>query len=179
FGLDTSTVRAVGMVAITVVVLLGGYAVVSALRGQAHRVVPRAGARVVAIATAILVVLGTGAWFARPHLVPPLRPGADVIAVLPFSASGSGVDVLGEGLVDLLSANLNEVSLIRTINPRTTLHEFNANARDGSLDLEGQLRVGRNVGAGSVLVGSLVSTGSEVRINAELYSVETGTVIAR
>src|SRR5690606_19326705 len=31
-----------------------------------------------------------------------VAPGADVIAVLPFNATGPGVEMLGEGMVDLL-----------------------------------------------------------------------------
>lgn len=179
FGLATGTVRLLGGLLITIFVLLVGYSLAAVMRGGRNVAVTRARARTMAIVTALLLVLGTGAWFARPHLVPDVRPGAEVIAVLPFTATGAGVDVLGEGLVDLLSANLNEVGLIRTINPRTTLYEFDRAAPNGSIDLPGQLRVGRSVGAGSVLVGSLVSTGSEVRITAELYAVETGGVIAK
>lgn len=186
FGLATDTVRTIGILLVAAFVLLVGYSLIAVVRGRdrtslgshAEGAVKRTRARTAGLATATLLVLGTGAWFARPYVVPPLRPGSEVIAVLPFNASGAGVDVLGEGLVDLLSANLNEVGLVRTINPRTTLHEFSQVAAGGSTDLQGQLRIGRNVGAGSVLVGSLVSTGTEVRITADLYSVETGDVIA-
>ena len=181
FGLATSTVRTIGILLVAVLVLLVGYAFVSVVRGQghAHAIVARARTRTVVATTAILLVLGTGAWLARPYVVPPLRAGAEVIAVLPFNVSGADLDVLGEGLVDLLSANLNEVGEIRTINPRTTLHAFEQVANGGSIDLDGQLRIGRDIEAGSVLVGSLVSTGSEVRISTELYSVATGDIIAR
>ena len=180
FGLATDTVRLLGILLVAILILLVGYALFGVLRRDRGKVVvARVRTRTVALAAAGLLVLGTGAWFARPYIVPPLRTGAEVIAVLPFNATGPGVELLGEGLVDLMSTNLNEVGVLRTINPRTTLHEFEKVSSGGSLDLEGQLRVGRNVGAGAVLVGSVVSTGNEVRITAELFAVETGSSIAR
>lgn len=182
FGLATETVRLVGGLLVAVLLLLVGYALFAVLRHErpgAGGAVARVRARTAALVAAVLLVLGTGAWFARPYVMPPVRPGAEVIAVLPFNATGPGVDLLGEGMVDLLSANLNEVGLLRTINPRTTLHQFGEVAGGGSVDLAGQLRVGRNVGAGSVLIGSVFSTGSEVRITAELYATESGSIIAK
>jgi TolB-like protein/tetratricopeptide (TPR) repeat protein len=180
FGLETSTVRFLGVLLVAIFLLLVGYSLLSIMRRSSTGLpTHRLRTRTVAVATGVLLLLGTGAWFARPYVVPPVRAGADVIAVLPFSATGPNVELLGEGLVDLLSANLNEVGPIRAINPRTTLHQYNQLAQNGSIDLAGQLRVGRNVGAGSVVVGSVVSTGNEVRITAELYSVETGGMIAK
>jgi eukaryotic-like serine/threonine-protein kinase len=127
-----------------------------------------------------LLLLGTGAWAARPLLLKgAVKAGADVIVVLPFQASGAGVELLGEGLVDLLSANLDEVGAIRTVNPRTTLHQYRQHAVNGSIDLDGALRVGRAVGAGSVLLGSVVAAGSEARVSAELHAVAGGHVMAR
>lgn len=182
FGLATDTVRVLGGLLVAVLVLLVGFSLFAVLRHDRPAVsvsVARVRARTAGLIAAALLVLGTGAWFARPYVMPPLRPGAEVIAVLPFNATGPGVELLGEGLVDLLSANLNEVGLLRTINPRTTLHQFDEVAGGGSIDLAGQLRVGRNVGAGSVLIGSVFSTGSEVRITAELYATESGSIIAK
>jgi galactokinase len=76
--------------------------------------------------------------------------------VLPFTTSGLAGELLGEGLVDLLSTNLDEVGAIRTIDPRTVLHRWRQAAAGGSLDQEGALRVGRAVGADSVLLGNVV-----------------------
>lgn len=188
FGLPTSAVRALGVVLLIVflAVILGAWiaagrleeptaAVPAAAKGAGSR---RVRSKIVVAAAAVLLLAGFGAWWARPKLFGSVRPGADVIAVLPFSTSGPSVELLGEGLVDLLSTNLDEVGAIRTIDPRTVMHRWRQVAAGGSLDQEGALRVGRAVDAGSVLLGSVVEAGSTVRLSAELVGVD-GTRLAR
>ncbi len=124
--------------------------------------------------TALVIVggwLGYRAWANRS----PVRSGAELIAVLPFSTAGSGVELLGEGMVDLLSTNLNAVGGIATVDPRTVLTRWK---KQGSTDRAAGISVGRSLEAGSVLMGSVVSDGTNVRINAELTSV-TGEALAR
>ena len=175
FGLSTTLVRILGIVMLAVFVVLTVYAWVDTRESDPAR---RASAKsrrrwyAVSAAAIALLLLGGGAWLLKPRLFGDLKPGADVIAVLPFNTSGASVSLLGEGLVDLLSTNLNEVGRIRTIDPRTTLHRWKQAATDGSMDLEGALAVGRAVGAGSVLLGSVVEAGGTVRISAELVGVD-------
>ena len=124
--------------------------------------------------TALLIVggfLGYRAWATRS----PVRNGAELIAVLPFSTAGSGVELLGEGMVDLLSTNLNAVGGITTVDPRSVLSRWK---KQGGTAKEDALEVGRSLEAGSVLMGSVVAAGTSVRINAELTSV-TGEPLAR
>ncbi len=118
-----------------------------------------------------LLVLGGVFWWIRPNILGAVNPDAQVIAVLPFNTSGPGVELLGEGVVDLLSPNLDAVGGIRTVDSRTVLHRWRLRAAGGSLDLDGSLAVGRDVDAGSVLLGSVVAAGSEVVLRGELYSV--------
>ena len=54
---------------------------------------------------------------------------AETIAVLPFNASGPGVEVLGEGMVDLLATNLQGVGGIQTVEPRQVLKRWGGSAR--------------------------------------------------
>ncbi|NIN70581.1 MAG: hypothetical protein GTO46_01335 [Gemmatimonadetes bacterium] len=122
-------------------------------------------------AAALLLVVGGVFWWIRPDILGAVERDAQVIAVLPFNASGPGVELLGEGMVDLLSTNLDAVGAIRTVDSRTVLHRWRQRAVSGGLDLEGSLAVGRDLEAGSVLLGSVVSVGTEVRLSAELYSV--------
>ncbi|MCH9014652.1 MAG: protein kinase [Gemmatimonadetes bacterium] len=107
-----------------------------------------------------------------------VSPGTDIIAVMPFNAAGTGVEVLGEGMVDLLSTNLDGVGGIRTIDPRVVLHRWRQEGGGGPLTLEEALEVGRNVNAGAILRGSVVAAGPEVRITADLYST-SGEHLAR
>ncbi|UCC73838.1 MAG: hypothetical protein JSV86_04560 [Gemmatimonadota bacterium] len=122
-------------------------------------------------AAVLLLAVGGLFWWIRPNILGAVEPDAQVIAVLPFNTSGPGVEDLGEGMVDLLSTNLDAVGGIRTVASRTVLHRWRQRAVDGSLDLEGGLAVGRDADAGSVLLGSVISVGPEVRLTAELYSV--------
>jgi TolB-like protein len=181
FGVDTVLLRWLGGMAVLVLLALFTVACMGVLRQRQGGTTHARGLRprTVAAVTTGLLLLGTGAWVARPLVFSGVRPGADVIAVLPFQSSGSGVELLGEGLVDLLSTNLDEVGPIRTVNPRTLLHHYRQHAQDGHIDLDGALRVGRAVGAGSVVIGSVVSAGGGVRVSAALHAVDGGRVLAR
>jgi serine/threonine-protein kinase len=100
-----------------------------------------------------------------------------VIAVLPFRTSGPGVQLMGEGMVDLLARNLDQVGPIRTVDPRTVLSRWR---KEGAAhgDLSDAVAVGRAVDAGSVLTGSVIAAGSRVRLSAELRSL-TGAELAQ
>jgi len=148
-----------------------GAAFAAALQGES-RVWPRIGGRHLALGATATVILGFGAWWLiGSRLDSVVAPDAQVIAVMPFTASGAGIEVLGEGMVDLLSTNLDAVGGIRTVDPRTILRRWRQRARDGGVDLNGALAVGRDVHAGSVLLGSIVEAGAEVRLTAELRAV--------
>ncbi|MCA9737134.1 MAG: hypothetical protein R3E98_20390 [Gemmatimonadota bacterium] len=135
------------------------------------------GARVVRLAGALLlvgaVITGAGLWL-RPQSVSAgnVAVGADVIAVLPFRVTGVGVGDLGEGMVDLLSTNLDQVGDIRTVDPRTVLAAFQRYAEEAVLETGALSRLALEVGAGSVLQGSVVQAGEEVRIAAQLDNVD-------
>ncbi len=124
----------------------------------------------------ILVVALSGAvlWWLKPQDVSAVKVGADVIAVFPFTTSGPGVSYLAEGMVDLLGINLNEVPGVRTTSARTGLRHWRERAASGDVDLAGAIEVGRRVGARSVLTGSVLATGSELRLSAELHGVDGG-----
>jgi tetratricopeptide (TPR) repeat protein len=113
-----------------------------------------------------------------PRRTGPVMSGAEKIAVLPFSTSGSGVELMGEGMVDLLSTNLNAVGGIRAIDPRLVLSRWKQEGGSGGADLETGLKVARAVKAQAALLGSIVATGSQVRLSAELYGPD-GKSMAR
>ena len=91
--------------------------------------------------------------------------------MLPFHTSGPGIEFLGEGMVDLLATNLRGVGGINTVDPRTVVRQWGT-ARPGTSDLTRALAAGRDLDAGSVVLGSAVSTGGRVRLAAALYSVD-------
>jgi tetratricopeptide (TPR) repeat protein len=125
-----------------------------------------------------LVAIGGVFWWLRPNILGAVEPDAQVIAVLPFNTSGPAVEYLSEGIVDLVSPSLDAVGAIRTVDSRTVLHRWRQRAVGGSLDLDGALAVGRDVDAGSVLLGSVITAGPDVRLTAQLFSVR-GTELAQ
>lgn len=135
------------------------------------------GPRAVYLVIAAILLAGVSAvWWLRPRSAEgSVAPGAEVIAVLPFSAPGG--EGLGEGMVDLLSRNLDEVEGVRLVDPRMVLHRWNARAERGPVTRPVELEIGREVEAGSIVTGSIVTLGAEVEIEADLVALD-GTRLA-
>jgi tetratricopeptide (TPR) repeat protein len=75
-------------------------------------------------------------------------------------------------MMDLLATNLRGVGGIQTVNPRAVLRSWGSSNGSGSDDLTRAIAVGRDLDAGSVVLGNAVSTGGKVRVSADLYSVD-------
>ncbi len=127
---------------------------------------------------AVAVLFVAFVWVQPRSAMGDVAPGADVIAVLPFTTSGPDVEVLGEGMVDLLSRNLNQLGVIRTVDPRAVLFRWQQRAQGGRLPPEAAYALGREVGAGSILWGNILEVGARVRMDAELMDVD-GAELAR
>ncbi|MEX2177765.1 MAG: BTAD domain-containing putative transcriptional regulator [Gemmatimonadaceae bacterium] len=141
-------------------------------RGPASRRRLAPGRASVLVGTAVLVLVA-GWWTARRG-ESAVMGGAELIAVLPFTTSGEGMDVLREGMVDLLSSNLDQVGAVRTVSPRTALQQWHRTTGGQEADLAAALAVGSALEAGSVLIGSVVSAGGRARMDAELHRVRGG-----
>jgi TolB-like protein len=120
---------------------------------------------------ALLGAAAAGGWLATRSTARRVAPAAETLAVLPFHTSGPGVEFLGEGMVDLLTTNLRGVGGINTVAPRAVLKRWGGSRARGSTDLTQALAAGRDLDAGSVVLGSAVSTGGRVRLAADLYSI--------
>jgi len=97
------------------------------------------------------------------------------IAVLPFSVQGEGFDLWREGMVSLLSTDMNGVGGLRTIDSRTVLARWNEQVPEGGeADRETALEVAQATGARYALLGSAVAIGPEVRLSAAIYDTEGG-----
>ena len=134
---------------------------------------------VLAAATLAAAAAGSAAWIASRPGKAAVTEAAEVIAVLPFNASGPGVEVLGEGMVDLLATNLQGVGGIRTVEPRRVLKRWGDHEGAGPAGVEEAIALGRELDAGSVVTGSAVSTGGRVRLAADLYAVAGGERLGR
>jgi serine/threonine-protein kinase len=125
-----------------------------------------------ALVGALLLALALGlAWIAYRRATAPVPPGsASRLAVLPFAVRGSGsFSYLSEGMVDLLSRDLDGVGDLRTVDAGTILTAVAQNTRDGVLDVERGRTVAQRVGAGLYVLGSVHAVGGRVRIQAALY----------
>jgi serine/threonine-protein kinase len=143
-------------------------------RGLPARTVSR---RAILGALGVVVSVSAVAWFATRPPARSIAPAAQTLAVLPFHTSGAGVEFLREGMVDLLATNLRGVAGINTVDPRNVLRTWEDGDR-GANELRRALDVGRDLEAGSVVLGSVVSTGGRVRLAADIYSVD-GDRLAR
>ncbi len=94
---------------------------------------------------------------------PQVAPSASVIAVLPFlpSSPDTALARLGRDLVLTVSANLDGVGGIRTADPRLVLAGAGGSS-DGRSTADA-IALGKNLGAGSVVVGDIVRVGPDVR----------------
>ena len=134
---------------------------------------------VIAAAAIAAGAAGAVAWLATRPTAVAVTEQAERIAVLPFTASGPGVEVLGEGMVDLLTTNLQGVGGIQVVDPRLVLKRWGRKDPDEESGVEEALDLGRELDAGSVVTGSAVSAGGRVRLAADLYAVAGGERLGR
>jgi hypothetical protein len=104
------------------------------------------------LAGVYVVVQDRGRSFSPPEAVAgSAGPG---IAVLPFSMRGGGLDVWREGMVDVLSTNLDGVTGLRAIDSRTVLARWReAVGERDTPDLSLALGAARRMGAQYGVVG--------------------------
>jgi serine/threonine-protein kinase len=149
---------------------------VSAAPAAAPRAVPAGGTRrwgprrAIALGLAALLALGAGAaallWRSRTA---PTALDADLLAVAPFDVLDPKLQLWREGLVDLLSRNLDGAGPLRAVPPTTVIRRWRGRADELSA-----AELGRRTGARFALFGSLMSAGGDsARLRATLLDVET------
>jgi serine/threonine-protein kinase len=113
------------------------------------------------------------------------RPAAtdrQVVAIAPFRVSGadSSLAYLREGMVDLLATKLGGTANLRPADPRRLLAAW-GQAGQGSANLRepDAVRVAAEVGAGRLVEGEVVGTGSRLTLNARIIDVPGGSVTTR
>jgi tetratricopeptide (TPR) repeat protein len=98
---------------------------------------------------------------------------ASLLAVAPFDVLDSRLGLWREGMVDLLSRNLDGAGPLRTVSPTVVVRRWS-----GRADPQSAAELGRNTGAGLALYGSLLSSGRDsVRARATLYDVRGGSPV--
>jgi tRNA A-37 threonylcarbamoyl transferase component Bud32 len=154
------------------------------------RVDARPGARsrrvMLAVGTATVVValglaLALAAWFARDEgATSVIDPAAIVVA--PFRvAADTSFDYLSEGLVDLLATSLNGETGSRAVDPRASMAAWRTTIGHGedAVSRSSAQAIARRLGAGQLLVGSLVGTPARLTLSATLFDTVRDTVLIR
>jgi serine/threonine-protein kinase len=122
------------------------------------------------VAVALLALLGGWALLrSRSRPLVPLSPGR--IAVLPFTVRGGhSFGFLAEGMVDLLSRNLDGTEDLQSVDPGSVLSAAAKEGGPAGVDAERGRGIARRVGAGLTVHGSVEVIGSRLRIQASLYN---------
>ena len=125
-----------------------------------------------ALAAVCLLILTAGAgglaW--RFFQAPP--PSDELVAVLPFEIRGGPeLEYLQEGMVDLLSRNIDGVAGLRTLAPATVLARL-AEGDDGFVAPERAAALSLSLGAGLYVTGSVFASPGTVRLDASVYQAE-------
>jgi eukaryotic-like serine/threonine-protein kinase len=132
--------------------------------------------KVLAVAALLALAVAAGlAWltFGRSSVSAP--PSANRLAVLPFSVPAAGqFGYLVEGMVDLLSRNLNRVGEQTTVDPGRVMSMLGADEKRGVQDAERGRDIARRLGAGRYILGRVHAAGGRLRIQAQLYEESAG-----
>jgi eukaryotic-like serine/threonine-protein kinase len=125
----------------------------------------RTGGVVAALLAVLLAgMLGRGLF----HQTAPLDK--NLVAVVPFEAFDPELALWHEGVVDILSSNLDGAGPLRSVSPSTVIRDWHGRADNATA-----LRLARSKGAGLVVVGRLLrSSGDSVRANVVLLDVTSG-----
>ena len=121
------------------------------------------------LAAALLVLVLQNHVLEEPAGVPAPRPlPSTTIAVLPFSnmsAANENADFFATGMHDDLLTQLAKLSGLRVIS-RTSVLEYAETTKN-------MRQIGAELGAGTLLEGSVMRAGDTIRINAQLIDANT------
>jgi serine/threonine-protein kinase len=125
-----------------------------------------------------LIAAGVAAAAAAAALVlrPDRRPAElddNLIAIAPFDAADSELAIWREGLVDVLSRNLDGAGQLRAVPPSLVVRHW-----QGRADAAGARTLAERTGAGLTLHGGLLAAGDSVRATAVLLDARTGRPLA-
>ncbi|TLY76333.1 MAG: hypothetical protein E6K43_02770 [Gammaproteobacteria bacterium] len=123
--------------------------------------------------TAALGVLVVAVLHWRAGGGPVLDP--NLIAVAPFDVLDPKLELWHEGLVDVLSRNLDGAGPLRTVSPTVVVRRWSGRADPTSAE-----ELGRRTGARLAVFGNIVGAGLDtVRISASILDAASGNVVAQ
>jgi len=106
----------------------------------------------------------------RTHAMPLDQ---DLVAVAPFDVVDADLKLWHEGMVDVLSRNLDGAGPLRTVSPTVVVRRWT-----GRADKESATSLGKATGARLAVIGSLIRSGADsVRASASLVDASSGRVL--
>ena len=126
---------------------------------------------VLAMLAAVAITVGGYSAWSIVRGDPSLDP--NLVAVAPFDAIGTGLEIWREGVMDMLSRNLDGAGPLRVVSPSVVLRHWT-----GRADVASAQEVGRKTGAGLSVVGSIMPAGTDsVRLTVSLVDVATSEAL--
>jgi tetratricopeptide (TPR) repeat protein len=102
------------------------------------------------------------------------------VAILPFRASNPDLLEWREGLMDLVSANIDGAAGLRAIDSRAVLARLREFSQDPQLiDESLALAAAQRTGAQFALLGNVSSLGMDLRLHANVYELENARSLGR
>ena len=99
---------------------------------------------------------------------PVSAAGPSLVAILPFAYHGaSDLGYTSDGMMTLLSAGMDHLGSLRTVNPRLMLDAAHSPA--DRVTPEAAASTARRFGAGTFVLGDITEAGRRLRISATLY----------
>jgi serine/threonine-protein kinase len=125
----------------------------------------------VAVGVAVLLVAGAALLVRSPARI---ALDANLVVVAPFDVLDPKLALWREGLVDVLSRNLDGAGPLRTVSPTLVVRRWS-----GRADPAAAAELGKTTGARLAVFGQLVGTRADsVRLTATLLDVATGRALA-
>ncbi|HEY7634335.1 MAG TPA: serine/threonine-protein kinase, partial [Gemmatimonadales bacterium] len=125
-------------------------------------------------ALGFLVIAGVAGWLMFRHSRSAVPLDSDLVAIAPFDVPDARLALWREGLVDVLSRNLDGAGPVRSVAPTTVIRRWS-----GRADRPSAAALGRRTGAGLVVFGSLIGTGPDsARLTATALDVADGRPLA-
>ena len=128
---------------------------------------------VAAAIVTVVAVAGGWYWFHRPVVLPDETV---TVVVAPFDVSTRALQVWHEGMVDLLSRNMDGAGLLRIVSPVLAIRNWQESGRSVR---EPAVQLAQRTKAQYAIYGSLVpAVGDSVRLHFELADAVTDSVLA-
>jgi TolB-like protein len=147
-------------------------------RGAAWRSKVAPWRRLVIAGVPLVLAAGLAFPMLRARVRSAVPSAASVVAVLPLvpDAPDSALARLGRDLVVTLSANLDGVTEIRTIDALTILARLPSS---GAFTHDEGVQLARQLGATSIVHGTIARAGSDISVDARMVAVDDGRVLTR